>query len=118
MTIPIRDHIGNRDPLKEEGIPIKVEVHLIEEGIPIGMGGPLEEENILEEDPLMVEDPLMETEDPLMVEDPLMEMEDPLDPLVDKGHPVLKDLLGPVRPVIVQTPQVTLDTSALENTFN
>ena len=25
---------------------------------------------------------------------------------------------GPVRPVIVQTPQVTLDTSALENTFD
>ena len=26
--------------------------------------------------------------------------------------------LGPVRPIIVQTPQVTLDTSALENTFD
>ena len=25
---------------------------------------------------------------------------------------------GPVRPVIVQTPQVTLDTTALENTFD
>ena len=25
---------------------------------------------------------------------------------------------GPVRPIIVQTPQVTLDTSALENTFD
>ena len=25
---------------------------------------------------------------------------------------------GPVRPVIVQTPQVTLDASALENTFD
>ena len=25
---------------------------------------------------------------------------------------------GPVRPIIVQTPQVTLDTTALENTFD
>ena len=58
----------------------------------------------------------MEMEDPLMVED-LLVMEDPLDLLVDKplgpqGPP------GPVRPIIVQTPQVTLDTSALENTFD
>ena len=51
MTIPTGDHIRNRDPLKEEGIPIKVEGHQIEEGIPIGMGGLLEEEDILEEDP-------------------------------------------------------------------
>ena len=43
----------------------------------------------------------------------------PLDLLVDKrttrnpqGPP------GPVRPIIVQTPQVTLDMSALENTFD
>ena len=33
-------------------------------------------------------------------------------------HQALKDPLGQVRPIIVQTPQVTLDTSALENTFH
>ena len=43
-----------------------------------------------------------------------MEMEDPL---VDKDHQVLKDL-RPVRPVIVQTPHITLDTSTLEGTFD
>ena len=59
----------------------------------------------------------MEMEDPLVVEDPL-EMEDPLDLLVDKVLQVLKDPLDSVRHVIVQTPQVTLDTSALENTFD
>ena len=54
---------------------------------------------------------------------PLME-EDPLDVLEDKDHWALKDLLGPqgppgpMRPIIVQTPQVTLDTTALENTFD
>ena len=59
----------------------------------------------------MMEDPLM-MQNPLMVEDPLMEMEDPLDPPVDKDPP------GPVRHVIVQTPHITLDTSALEGTFD
>ena len=94
------------------------------------MEGLLEEEDTLEEDPLMVEDPLMETEEPLIVEDPLMETEDPLmveDPLMEmedpwtpagQGPPGPQGPSGPVRPVIVQTPQVTLDTSALENTFN
>ena len=79
-TILTEDHIGNRDPLKEEGIQIKAEGHPIKGGIPMGMKGLLEEEDILEEDPLVVEDPLME-------------MEDPLDLLVDKDHPALKDLL-------------------------
>ena len=65
MTIPIGDHIGNGDPLKEEGIPIKVEGHPIKGVIPIGMEGLLEEEDTLEEDPLMVEDALIEMEDPL-----------------------------------------------------
>ena len=76
MTI---DRIEVRDPLKEEGIQIGMEDHLIEGDILIGIEDLLEEEGILEEDPLMVEDPLME-------------MEDPLDPLVDKEHQVLKDL--------------------------
>ena len=68
-TILTEDHIGNGDPLKEEGIQIEVEGHPIEGGIPIGMEGLLEEEDIWEEDPLVVEHPLM-MEDPLMVEDP------------------------------------------------
>ena len=51
MTIPTGDHIGNGDHLKEEGIPMKVEGHPIEGGIPIGMEGLLEEEDTWEEDP-------------------------------------------------------------------
>ena len=82
IIIPIEDHIGIGDPLKEEGTQVKVEGHPNEEDILIGMEGLLEEEDalkeegILKEDPLMVEVPLM-MEDPLMM-DPLMEMEDPL----------------------------------------
>ena len=70
MIISTGDHIGIGDPLKEEGIQVRVEGHLIEEDTPIGMEGLLEEEDILEEDPLMVEGSLMEMEDPLMVEGP------------------------------------------------
>ena len=69
----IEDHIEIEDPLKEEAIQVRMEDCLIEGGIPIGIEGLLEEENILEEDPLM-------------------EMEDPLDLLVDMDHQVLKDL--------------------------
>ena len=58
------------------------------------------------------------TMDPLIKEDTQVEEEDLLDPLEDKDHQALKDLLGPMRPIIVQTPQVTLDTTALENTFD
>ena len=50
IIIPIGDHIGIRDPLKEEDIQVRVEGHLIKEDIPIGMEGLLEEEDILEED--------------------------------------------------------------------
>ena len=69
------------------------------------MEGLLEEDNILEEDPLMVEGP------------PNGDGGSPGPPSgqVCPGH---QGPPGPVRPVIVQTPQVTLDTSALENTFN
>ena len=35
-----------------------------------------------------------------------------------QGPPGPQGLPGPVRPILVQTPQVTLDTSALENTFH
>ena len=67
MRMSIEDHIGIGDPLKEGGIQVKVEGHLIKEDIwiedllgediPIEMEGLLEEEDILEEDPLMVEGP-------------------------------------------------------------
>ena len=58
MIMSIEDHIGIRDPLKEEDIQVKVEGHLIkddiwredllEEDIPIEMEGLPEEEDILE----------------------------------------------------------------------
>ena len=54
MTI---DHIEVRDPLKEEGIQIRMEDCLIEGDILIGIEDLLEEDDILEEDPLMEEDP-------------------------------------------------------------
>ena len=49
MIISTGDHIGIRDPLKEEGIQVRVEGHLIKEDTPIGMEGLLEEEDILED---------------------------------------------------------------------
>ena len=73
------------DPLKEEGIQVRMGDCLIEGDILIRIEDLLEEEDILEEDCLM-------EEDPLMVEDSLMAMEDPLDPPVDKDHQVIKDL--------------------------
>ena len=67
-------------------------------------------------------DPLTEegtqVEDPLKEEKGLLIEENHLDLLEDKNHQALKDLLRPMRPIIVQTPQVTLDTTALENTFD
>ena len=58
VMIMIEDHIEIKDHLKEEGIQIRVEDCLIEGGIPIGIEGLLEEEDLLmEKDPLMVEDP-------------------------------------------------------------
>ena len=53
----IEDHIEIKDPLKEGGIQIRMEDHLIEGSIPIGIKGLLEEKDTLDEDPLMVEDP-------------------------------------------------------------
>ena len=73
-------------------------------------------------DPLMMVDPLTMDGPPAMMEDPLMmedpqEMEDLQDDLEDEDHQAHKDLLDQCRPIIVQQPQVTLDTTALENTF-
>ena len=44
--------------------------------------------------------------------------EDPLDPPGVQGPPGPQGPAGPVQPIIVQTPQVTLDTTALENSFD
>ena len=80
----IEGHIEIKDLLKEEGIQIKVEGHLIKEDTLI--------EHLLGEDiPIEMEDP--PEEEDTQEEDPLMEMEDPLDFLVDKNHQVLKDPL-------------------------
>ena len=57
-------------------------------------------------------------EDPLMMEGHLIEMEDPQDPLIEEDPPGPRGLPGPIRPVIVQQPQVVLDTTTLENTFD
>ena len=63
----------------------------------------------------MMEDPQM-MEDPLMMEDP-QEMEDCQEDLEDKDCQAHLGPPGPVHPIIVQQPQVTLDTTVLENTF-
>ena len=84
IVVMIIDPTEVRDPLKEEGIQVRMGDCLIEGDILIGIEDLLEEEDFLVEDPLMVEDPLI-------VEDSLMEMEDPLEPPVDKYHQVLKD---------------------------
>ena len=102
--IMIEDHIEIKDLLKEEGIQIRVEDCLIEGGIPIGIEGLLEEKDMLEENSLLVEDPLMEMEDPWTPSG--QELPGPQGPS------------RPVRPVIVQAPHITLDTSALEGTFD
>ena len=62
-----------KDPLKEEDIQVRMEDCLIEGGIPIGIEGLLEREDILEEDP---------------PDDggPPDGNERPLDLLVDQGH--------------------------------
>ena len=57
----------------------------------------------------------MEVEDPLIEEYTLVE-----DPLMEEGEgpPGPQGPPGPMRLIIVQTPQVTLDTTALENIFD
>ena len=47
-----------------------------------------------------------------------MEMKDPQGAPVDEDHQDLEGPPGPVRPIIVQQPQVVLDTTSLENTFD
>ena len=44
-------------------------------------------------------------------------MEEIQDALEDEDHAGPSGPPGPLRPIIVQQPQVTLDTTALENTF-
>ena len=69
------------------------------------------------EDPLIEEDSLVK--DHLIEEkDPQMEEEDPLNPHQGQGPLGPQGPPGSVRLIIVQTPQVTLDITALENTFD
>ena len=75
IIIPIGDHIGIRDPLKEE--------------------------DILEEDPLMM-DPLMELEDPLWWRAPLWKWRTP-GPPSGQGPSGSQGPPGPVRPINFQT---------------
>ena len=56
-------------------------------------------------------------EDPLMMEDPTGDGHHPRNP-GGQGPPDPQGPSGSVRPVIVQMPQVTLDTTSLENTFD
>ena len=69
-------------------------------------------------------------EDPLMMEDPLKDGGPPDDGGSSSGNggpprhpnrrgtPGPRGPPGPVRPVLIQQPQVVLDTTALENTFD
>ena len=84
-------------------------------GPPDDGGPPMLEDHLMMENCLMMEGPLM-MEDPLIMEDPLG-MEEIQDVLEDQDLQAPPGPPGPVRPVIVQQPLVTLDTTALENTF-
>ena len=127
MIMLVEGHIEIEDPLKEGDIKIKVEGHLIKEDTLVkyllGEDIPTEMEDPLQEEDTQEEDPLMEMEDPLMEEDPLIKMEDPWrwrtpGPLGGQRPPGPQGPPGPVRSIIVQKPQVALDTFALENTFD
>ena len=126
VMMTIGDHIETKDPLIEEDTLMEVEDPLIEEDTLMEVEDPLiegdtliEMEDLLIEENNHVEDLLIEMEDPLeedtLVEDPLMEEEDPLVPPEGKDHQAPQGPPGPVRSIIVQITQVTLDTSALEN---
>ena len=90
----------------------------MKEGIPIETEDLQEEEDhkIMGDPQIDMEDPLME-EDPLTMEGHLIEMEDQ-DAPDRRGPPGPRGAPGPIRPVIVQQPQVVLDTTTLENTFD
>ena len=95
-------------PLKEEDVQVRMGDCLIEGDILIGIEDLLEEEDILEEDPLMDRGPPDGGGPPGGNGGP-PGGQGPPDP---QGPP------GPVRPVIVQMPHMTLNTYALEGTFD
>ena len=109
VTLMIIDHVMDEDILEgEDIIRIEVEDHQIEKITKI--------EGIQEEeDPQMIEDPLMMVGPP---DDggPPGNGRPPRQP-GRQGPPGPLGPPGPVCPIIVQQPQVTLDTTALENTF-
>ena len=103
VTLMIIDCMRTEDILEEEDIiRIEVEDHWIKKLI--GIEGIQEEE-----DPLMMEDPLI-------MEDPPGNGRPPRRP-GRQGPQGPPGSPGPVHPIIVQQTQVTLDTTALENTF-
>ena len=104
--------------IEVEGILIREEEHQMKEGILI------EIEDLQEEgDHKMMEHPMMDMEDSQSRRTP----NDGEPPYGNGGPPRCPDRRGPpgprgppglVRPVIVQQPQVVLDTTSLENTFD
>ena len=92
----------------------------------------IKREDSLTEEGTLMEDPLMEVEDTLTEEDTQVvdpwyrripwqrtpDGEGPPGPPGGQGQPSPQRPPGPMRPIIVQTFQVTLDATALENTFD
>ena len=103
------DQIKTKDPLTEESTQV--------------------EDPLIEEKPLIEKDTLIEVGDPLTKEDTLVDGPPnggggppdggrPPGPSGGQGPPGPQGPSGLVRPIIVQTPQVMLDTTALENNFD
>ena len=103
------EKITRVEVIQEEEDPLIMEDHLMMEDHSDD-GGPL-----TMEDHLMMEDPQM-MEDPLMMEDP-QEMEDCQEDLEDKDCQGPPGPPGPVHHIIVQQPQVTLDTTTAGKYF-
>ena len=114
VTLMILDHIKMEDtrkervpPGKERKLSNKPDREYPYRGGPPDVGGPPYGGG-----PLMMEDPLM-VEDPLMMEDPPGNGRPPGRPR-GQGPPGPPGPPGPVCPIIVQQPQVTLDTTSLK----
>ena len=119
------------DCIEVEDTPMREEGHPMKEGIPIEtedlqeeedhkmMGGPKidMEDTLVEGDPLMEEGPLIEEDPPDDGGPPEGNGGPPRHP-DRRGPPGPRGSPGPIRPVIMQQPQVVLDTTTLENTFD
>ena len=115
VTLMIIDHVTDEDILEEEDIiRIEVEDHQIEK-INQDRGYPRRGRPQMIEDPPMMVDPLM-MEDPPDDGGPPGNGRPPRQP-GRQGPPGPPGPPGPVCLIMVQQPQVTLDTTTLENTF-